>query len=397
MGAGCGNRAMRVSKRSLRAALLSMLPLLFTACAGLPEQPAISNDDVAWVRGGAGAPLDVAPDAVEDISALMRVTPEMSRFAHLATDGSSGYAAKTEALSDALDSDKGLHMRYDSDATLTAAEAFTQRRANCLSYTLLYVALAREVGLPAQFNEVDVPPIWDLGDERTSVLYRHINARIDLPKPYYRIVDVSGEEYDRTFDQRVISDTAALAQFYNNRAVELRLQRHDAAALRYQLRALQLSPDAAFLWTNLAGLYLLDGNVRAARIAVTQSLKLDGSSMMSYDAAAHVYELLGDKPRARYFHDRVQAFLEENPYYHYQLALAAFRDGDNRMAYNEGRRAIVMYPKDARFFFLMAVVLDQMGDLRDSNESLQIALELAPDAAQQERYKSKFARLTKQG
>lgn len=395
MGAGCGNRVTRISRAHLRLLLLLVLAPSLSGCVGLPEQPAISQDDVAWVSSGAGAAQGTG--ALEDLPALMRVTPEMRRFAHQATDRSVGDTAKAAALSDALDAVDGLHMRYDSEATLTAEQAFTQRRANCLSYTLLYVALAREVGITAQFNEVDVPPIWDMGDERTSVLYRHINARIDLPKPYFRIVDVSGDEYDQTFDQRVISDTAALAQFYNNRAVELRLQRNHAAALRYQLRALELSPDAAFLWTNLAGLYLVDGNARAARIAVTQALKLDGASMMSYDAAAHVYAQLGDARLARYFHDRVQAFLQENPYYHYQLALAAFHDGNNQLAYNEGRRAIVIYPKDARFFFLMAVVLDQLGDLRNSSQSLQIALALAPDAAQQERYKSKFARLTKQG
>jgi tetratricopeptide (TPR) repeat protein len=373
------------------------LPLLLGGCAGLPQQAEVSPDDLAWVDAGAGLLPASGGVPVEDLSSLMRVTPEMRSFAHRATDGRSGFAAKATALADALGDVEGRHVVYDADATLTAQQAFEQRRANCLSYTLLYVALAREVDIPAQFNEVDIPPVWDLGDDKTSVLYRHINAKLDLPTPYYRIIDVSGDEYDPAFDQRVIPDSEAMAQFYNNRAVELRLQQHLPEALRYQLRALELAPEVAYLWTNLADLYLLDGNLRAARIAVTQALKVDPSSMLSYDAAAHVYEQMGQPVLARYFHDRAQVFLDQNPYYHYQLALEALRDGNDKVAFTEGRRAILIYPKDGRFFFLMAVVLDRMGDLRLSSESLQAALKLSPDAAQQERYKSKFARLTNQG
>ncbi|WP_169740765.1 transglutaminase-like domain-containing protein [Nevskia soli] len=396
MGAGCGNRAMRVSWVHLRLLWMVVLAHSLSACVGLPEQPAISQEDVAWVSGGGG--LSRAPEdgAIEDASTLMRVTPEMRRFANEATAGEVSVQGKVVALAEALgDADK-RHVRYDAEATLTAEQAFLQRRANCLSYTLLFVALAREVGIPAEFNEVDVPPIWDLGDDRTSLLYRHINARIDLFHGY-RVVDVSGDEYDPAYDQRVISDTAALAQFYNNRAVELRLKQRQAEALRYALRALELSPDTAYLWTNLASLYLLDGNVRAARIAVTQSLQLDASSMMSYDTASQVYEQLGEPRLARYFHQRAQYFLEQNPYHHYQLALAALRADDKEVAYNETRRAIGMYSKDARFFFLMAVVLNQMGKEVLASQSMQVAIDLTSDPAQQERYRSKFARLTKQG
>src|SRR5882757_1915516 len=104
----------------------------------------------------------------------------------------------------------------------------------------------------------------------------------------------------------------------------------------------------AYLWTNLASLYLVDGSPRAARIAVTQALKLDASSMMSYDAAAQVYEQLGDAGLARYFRERAKEFLDQNPYYHYELALRALRGDDDHQSYSEVRRAIVLYPKDAR-------------------------------------------------
>jgi tetratricopeptide (TPR) repeat protein len=302
-------------------------------------------------------------------------------------------ADRTEALMQALGEGKGLHMRYDAEATLTAEQAFAQRRANCLSYTMLFVALAREVGIPAQFNEVDIPPIWDLGDDRTSLLYLHINARVELPLRFYQVVDVSGEEIDPSYKQQVIADAEAQAQFYNNRAAQLRLEQRPGDALRYEVRALELAPDAAYLWTNLASLYLLRGEARAARIAITQSLKLDSTSLAGYDTAAAVYRKLGEPKLALYFQQRAEYFLDQNPYRHYQLALEALLRQDKREAFEQARRAILLYPKDARFFFLMAVVENQLGDMDRAEESLRVAVLLEPDAARQERYKSKFARL----
>lgn len=373
------------------------LPLLLTACAGLPQQPQPSQDEVVWASAGAGMLPEPDGPVAEDLSSLLHVTDDMRRFAQRAVAGRREMAIKVESLAAALIGKNGLHVQYDAQATLTAEQAFEQRRANCLSYTMLYVALAREVGIPARFNEVDIPPIWDLGDEHTSLLYRHINARVDADLLYSSIVDVAGDEYDPAYSQHVITDEEAKAQYYNNRAVELRLRGLLTDSLRYEVRALQLAPDAAYLWDNLANYYLLQGNGKAAQVAITQSLKLDGSSMLSYNTAAQVYETLGEHRLARYFHERAQYYLEQNPYHHYQLAVAALRAHNPQLAYDETSRAVLLYPKDSRFFFLLALVWDQLGDSQRAGESLHLAMLLAPDRERQERYKSKFARLAKQG
>jgi tetratricopeptide (TPR) repeat protein len=388
-------RAIRNPSRHWLLAASSILLLVLAGCVSLPPQPTVSTGDIAWVLAGADLLPASSETAPEDLPSLLHVTAGMREFAENATHHRSSIAGKTRALAAAMGAEQGLHLQYDSSATLTAEQAFTQRRANCLSYTLLFVALAREVGIPAQFNEVDVPPIWDLGDDKVSLLYKHVNARIELTKPFAQIIDVSAGEYDPGFEQHVISDAVAQAQFYNNRAVEMRLQQRYADALRYQLRALALSPDADYLWSNLASLYLLDGSPRAARIAVTRALTLDASSMISYDIAAQAYEQLGERRLAAYFHDRAEQFLDQNPYHHYQLALAALNAHDDKLAYNETRRAVLLYPRDHRFFFLLAVLLDRLGEKKLADQSMQTAITLAPDASQQDRYKSKFARLAK--
>src|SRR5262245_36756239 len=66
-------------------------------------------------------------------------------------------------------------LQYQGDLTLSARELFRQRTGNCLSATALVVALAREAGLDAAFQDVPVVPSWHLSGT-TFVVERHVNA-----------------------------------------------------------------------------------------------------------------------------------------------------------------------------------------------------------------------------
>lgn len=390
-------RSLRLTmptRRFLLCGASVILVLSVTACVTLPQTQPVDDRDLAWVLAGADVALPTADSASpEHLASLLHVTGAMRDFAKAAVRGESSVAGKAGALAKALGAPDGLHLRYDVLATLSAEQVFAEHRANCLSYTLLYVALAREVGVPARFNEVDIPPIWDSGDDNTLLLYRHINARIDITTSKFQIVDVSAEEYDPNYPQRIISDRAAQAQYYNNRAVELRLAGQPREALGEQLTAMRLAPDAGYLWTNLGSLYLLNGNARAARIAVTRALTLDRGGVLNYNAAANVYAALGQPALAAEFQQRAQQALQRNPYYHYELAIESMRDGQTAKAEAQAQRAIDLYDKDPRFYVLYAVLLKRLGQPLQAGDAMHTALALTPDENLQARYRSKFARL----
>ncbi|MBN1833850.1 MAG: transglutaminase family protein [Deltaproteobacteria bacterium] len=50
--------------------------------------------------------------------------------------------------------------KNDRYGTKTAQETYDTGTANCLSFSNLFVAMARYVGLSAQFQEVPTPPNW---------------------------------------------------------------------------------------------------------------------------------------------------------------------------------------------------------------------------------------------
>ncbi|HZR36678.1 MAG TPA: transglutaminase domain-containing protein [Nevskia sp.] len=385
--------------RPLVFALLSYGVL--AGCAGQSEKAsaAPSASDLNWVLSGAGTVPDKPADSspIEDLSSLMAVSPSMHRFALYVTRGKITTAAKIDALVRAMRGGQGLNLQYDANATLTAEQAFEQRRANCLSYTFLFAALARDVDIPVAFNDVRIPPLWDLGDNRTSLLYRHLNLRIDLLPPLFQVIDVSGEEYDPSFEQRRIPDSEAQAQYYNNRAMEFLLKQQQADALRYELRALQLASIAPYLWINLATIYERDGQLRAARIAVDQGLLLDPNSMLGYETAAQIYGALGQTEVANRYHQQAREFLERNPYYHYQLALAALDKGDESLSLEETRRAIQLRSQEPRFHFLLALLENRRGEFRLADDSMRTVMHLTQDPMLQERYRNKFARLKAQG
>lgn len=382
--------------------VLPMLSISLGACTLTPSTlPPSELGEREWVLAGASEiPADMR--ASIDPARLLAVNDEMRDFVRRVTADARTRTDKINALSHALLDSDGMGLHYDSEATLTAAQAFSQRRANCLSYTLLIVALLRDIGISARFNYVQIPPVWDLrGDQ--LLLYQHVNARVDEPPPRnvnaWRttvralVLDVTSADYSPNYPQWVIEDDEALAQFYNNLAIDS-VRTNPLQALRDQLEALRLAPKQAFLWSNLAQRYLSLGNLKAAEAAVRTSLQLDPENLLAYAVAARVYRRLGDQTRVHQLQKQEQALLDHNPYFHYWLAQRAFKLSQLSAASEAVQQAIALNPADPRFYFLQGVILHQQDKLREAQRSLETALRLsAGDDEQQARYRSKFARL----
>ncbi|MDB5973143.1 MAG: hypothetical protein JWQ90_5593 [Hydrocarboniphaga sp.] len=381
----------QVRRISLLTASGLLLAASLAGCAGQPATPADPDNQRAWVLGGAGELGEPGPALVEP-QQLLEISEEMRQFTRQATVTGKNEGEKIRLLVEALHADDGLALRYDATATLTPQDAFAQRRANCMTHTLLFIALARDIGIDARFNHVEIPPIWDMRGDHV-VLYRHINARIGASQSLFRIVDLTPEEYDPAYRQWTITDTEAAAQFFNNRAVDLQAQGQAREGLRYQLRAIELDPEQSFLWSNLGHLYLGIGNVRAAEISIRTALKLDPDSLSAYGTATRIYEALGEHQRALNYRRQAEYLQRRNPYYHYQLAEQAFARNQPLRALDESKKAISLYPEDHRFFLLLGAVLSRLDKPELARKSIEVAITLTADENLRSRYRSKLDRI----
>ncbi len=373
--------------------LLAYLPVVLSGCATTVVTDQTSAEQREWLLSG---------EALEGVSAnavvlpdddVLSMTDDMIRFVTEATEGSKTESGKIKALLGAMVDSDGRLFIHEPTATFTAAETFERGRANCLSFAGMMIVMLRHLGIQADFNEVDVPQIWDMRNQNTMVLYKHINVVIDPRSGRKQIADVNLAEYDSSYRQRVISDRLAVAQYYNNRAMAYFFEDTIIDAFRYLAKAISLEPDVSYLWANLGTLYRRTGNLRAAELSYRTAMLSDPTDLIAISNSARLYEILDRQDLAQELNRKADYFRSRNPYYRYRQGMNAFLNRDFEGAMDHTKAAIRIYPREHRFHFLLGAIYQKVGNERKAESSMRKAIEMSTDAKQSARYRSKMSRL----
>ena len=367
-----------------------LISLIFGGCASTGHVGL--NNDVSrqWLLSGAVFTDKPEPGQIIAEEEVTRLSPAMKDFADQATAGILSPRSKVGALLAAVVDPMRLGIEYSPEASYTAAEAFEHRRANCLSFTLMMVSMLRHLGVNVRFNDVDIPQIWDLHDDSTMVLYKHINAIVQYPTGGRSVIDLTLDEYDTSYEQRIITDRSAVAQYFNNRAVENLNDGNVGKAFPFLVKALAIEPHRSYWWSNLGSLYQKAGYWQAARQAYEIAMAEDDSDLMAMSNAVRLYTALGDDKRATELQARVDRYRQKNPYYRYLEAINAYRAGELPQARDEIAAAIRLYEKEHRFYFLQGAILQKLGLHDAARRSMDTALELTTDRKQVARYREKM-------
>lgn len=368
-----------------RAPLL-LLTLALACAGGRAGSGSIAADALL-----AGGPL-VHPEPVAMALAepdVLAVTPEMEAFLAAHVDSGGTAELRLRQLVAAIIDSRTFGVEYD-ERTRTASETFRIRRGNCLSFSTLFVAMARHVGLSAEYQEVDVPPDWTL-DKDTYVLNRHVNVFVDLDASGTRVVDFNIGDFKTSYDMRRISDARARAHYYNNVGVE-RMQGGDtASALACFRRALEGSARGfAPAWTNLGTLYLRSGDPAFAEAAYLNALQAEPGDLVAMSNLVRLYDRLGDRQRADAYRKRVVYHRKLNPYYRYELARRAYASQKYGEAIVHLEYASRKRPREDEFFFLLGLSYLQAGDARAARRWLARAEEVAATDALKKKYSNKI-------
>ena len=345
--------------RTSRACLIA----LALGCSSALESLAstgISPDELL-----AGTALGALPALSAPVSdeAVLAVSAEMLAFLDEHVHRKAADQVKLHELIEALITKDAFSLTFN-DRTRTASEAFRLRTGNCLSFSNLFVAMAREVGLDASFQEVDLPPDWTL-DRDVFVLNRHVNVRVELESVGAHVVDFNIDDFRASYTTREISDTRARAHYFNNMGVES-MQAGDAATAIAYFRKAIADNDREFspAWTNLGTLYLRHGRPALAEAAYLQALKADKDELVAMSNLAGLYERQGDEKLAAAYRKRVSNHRMQNPYYRYQRAREAFNAGNWDAAISHLRFAVRKKRNEDTFYDLMARCHLAKGDER---------------------------------
>jgi Flp pilus assembly protein TadD len=393
---------VRILRRARRSRLaigrrlsVACLLALGLGCASAPPARYGNAISVDELRSGAVLGAPAPPGPVLAPEEILAVSPEMQAFLDAHVTRHADRAVRVRQLAYAIVGEGRFGLQYD-ETTRTAAETFRTRHGNCLSFSCMFVAMARRVGLDAAFQEVDIPPDWTFADD-AFVLNRHVNVAVDLGREGEHVVDFNMDDFRTTYDRRRISDERALAHFYNNVAVEKMRAGDDTSALLFFRSATGHDPQFSPAWTNLGILYSRKGHPAYAEAAYLQALKADAGDLVAMSNLANLYAQRGLPERAAFYRRRVAHHREQNPYFRYQMARRAYQAGDYDAAIRQLGYAIHLKRNEDQFYYLLGLSHLKKGDEEEARRWLVRAREVAATDALKRRYDSKIGVLLPPG
>ena len=274
----------------------------------------------------------------KEVLVPFQLSPEMEVWAREAVPGGIPKDQKVDRLLDALLHLEGLNLQYRADYTGTAQEVFERRTANCLSFTHLFVAMARSLGLDAYFLKID--EIQSFAQEGELVIHAgHITAAAGPPSAP-RILEFS-EVRDAGYKRVTrISDLRAISLFYSNRGAEYLRQNRVEEAVWWLERAVVLDPEEPDSWVNLGVARRWSGNDELAEASYRRALEIDPETLSAYHNLASLYRRQGKE-------EAVEALLaltdrrdNRNPFTYLELGDLSLNQGDLEAAERFYRRAL---------------------------------------------------------
>ena len=328
------------------------------ASADLLDGSVIFGEPVLVSESLALDPLDVSEEMREFVGEIGSAKPEIARYRKLVTK---------------LENFGYFDENYDPTLTSSASDTFATKKGNCLSYTNMFVALARLAKLDARYQLVHMRfPSWDV-QGRLLIRNNHVNVFVKGPTSEYRpyaeynpqsgnTVDFNLIDPDPQAPRTVISDEYAASLFYANVSVKERIRGNDRLAFSYLRRAIELVPENPDLWVNLGAMYgrfeLHDQAIESYQIA--QKMAPRERAMLS--GMERSLRALGRVSEADVYHRKIKRYRWSNPFYLFAIAEIAYQEGEFEESLDHVNQAIKMDRGNPRFHFLKGLNLYRLQD-----------------------------------
>jgi Tfp pilus assembly protein PilF len=385
--------------------------MFLSACASLPARhastdPARQDPEYPIVSGVAMA-SEFADHSIPDADILF-LGKEVTDLLDTTVKPMENPRDRLNAIIALLNKKVRFDTESDKYATKTAMETYETGTGNCLSFTNLFVAMARHVGLEAGYQEVSTTPNWNR-EKGIIFVSKHISgyatlydySPINVDLMFFQGDDVriqtnSQRERFMSLDESVpsgreveitttpVPDHRAFAQYYNNIGAMQLAEGEASTAFRYFTKALWIEPELDFVWSNLGVAYSRKHRLKAAEEAYLHALSIamdagDITAMSIMNNMVKLYERNGDEEKEAFFRNEVATFREKNPYYHYLAGQSAYAEAAYGESVKHYKAAIWRKGDDDMFYYSLALAYLKLGDLKHARKNIDKARQYAWD------------------
>jgi len=348
-----------------RTALLSLMAvaLLVQGCAS--SGGALGTGELKRTLRSQG--LDPASVVIP-----FEITDEMRAWAHAQVPDGTPTEERLDKLLRAMLDPARLELRYEGGRTVTAQEAFESRRANCLAFTSLFVGMARELGVPAYYLDVeDIERFEKDGD--LMVVSGHVSAGFDIGGGRVKILDFSPTGTLAYRRVHRVSDLRAVALYYSNRGAEALRAGKSAEALSWLRKAVAIDPAFGGGWVNLGVALRREGDTSGAETSYHRALEADPQTSSAYTNLAALMRSRGEDSEAEKLLGIAAGVDRRNPFSYIALGDLSLAQGRLEEARRFYRQALRLHQEDAEVYAALGMVALAAGDHGEARKWLRRA------------------------
>ncbi len=378
--------------RSLLRGLAALAAVALAGCAAPPVMPTGSLFDDS---------LFAAPAEPVDPAAVFALSDAMKRYLDKDLARDARRKGPRAALIDALYAPGQLRLDYDAQRTRNAAEAFDARSGNCLSLVIMSAALAQHLGLPVQFHSVYTDAGWgrsgDLlvsnGHVNLTLKNHYGDGRIRFDVAESMLVDFDPPQAGQRQYSRIIPEATVRAMYMNNRAAEALAAGEVDQAYWYLHAAIEADPSFLPSHNTLAVVYQRRGALRHAEHVLQQLIEIEPANAAALANLAHLYERQGRARDASALQARLARIEPEPPYHFFELGLQALNRHDYAQAKAMFEKEVARAAYHHEFHFGLALASFGLGNVKEAQRQLGLAMKASTRDADRELYAGKLARL----
>lgn len=325
--------------------------VLFALCAALagcasngPQPP----DDVPWHDEAFAYDPALVTVTPESLFALDEKVVRELRAMPVVANGSP--ATRTAELLTQVFGPEWKAFAYAGGHSTVAAETWRNRKGDCLSLSIMTVAIARAIAVPALIQEVRVPPLFD---RRGGIDFvnRHVNVLVRSDREIHAlgrrlpagdiVVDFEPQVGSRQRG-RPLGEAQVYARLLNNLGGEHLAGGDTRRAYAYFKRAILADPAYGPGYGNLAQLYLAAGLEAQAERLLQTAIARDEAPYTSMAALQRLLRAKGREAEASALEAELRSRRDEDPYYWLGLGVDRLQRGQLADAVEALERAQAM-------------------------------------------------------